>query len=414
MSDAAYVSMDDRFNQLRLSEGNPAHIQEEKQEEEKRPPALYAAPALPASSATSSFIPAYQPQSYSLSNAEYKDPSASSSSSAFPPSLLPNPTPLPLASMSRLYAGSSWRPEKALGEPVVIISRLSKSYTLPGRSETVQALKSIDLSLESSFYPILKGEFVMIRGPSGGGKTTLLNILGTIDEPSSGELTLLGENVDSRSPDSYLASLRLRKIGFVFQTFNLLATMSAFENVELPMTILGERSAKECKARAMQLLDMVGLQDRYAHLPSELSGGEQQRVTIARALSNEPELLLLDEPTGDLDTRNTVDIMDLILRVNQEQSTTCVMVTHNPDLECQTRTTLPDTAEDSAAGTGSRLCTDFAVASTFHCLLCVCAGYADRILYVEDGQFKKQAINRKQVRLDYISYMHYISSQRDG
>jgi ABC-type methionine transport system ATPase subunit len=121
----------------------------------------------------------------------------------------------------------------------------------------------------------------------------------------------------------------------VFQTFNLLATMSAFENVELPMTILGERSAAECKKRAMHLLDIVGLQDRYAHLPSELSGGEQQRVTIARALANEPELLLLDEPTGDLDTRNTVDIMDLILKVNQQQRTTCVMVTHNPDLECQ-------------------------------------------------------------------------------
>jgi len=116
----------------------------------------------------------------------------------------------------------------------------------------------------------------------------------------------------------------------------------------------------------------VGLQDRYGHLPSELSGGEQQRVTIARALSNEPELLLLDEPTGDLDTRNTVDVMDLIMRVNVEQKTTCIMVTHNPDLEC----------------------------------------YADRILYVEDGQFKKQAINRQQMKLDYVSYMHYINAQQ--
>jgi len=210
----------------------------------------------------------------------------------------------------------------------------------------------------------------MVIGPSGGGKTTLLNILGTIDEPTEGTVEILGEKVDGKSTDKYLANLRLRKIGFVFQTFNLLATMSAYENVELPMIILGELSAKESKKRALELLDMVGLQDRYGHLPSELSGGEQQRVTIARALSNRPELLLLDEPTGDLDTRNTVDIMDLILKVNLTERTTCIMVTHNPDLEC----------------------------------------YADRILYVEDGKFKKQAINTRQVQLDYHSYMHYINT----
>lgn len=182
---------------------------------------------------------------------------------------------------------------------------------------------------------------------------------------------LFGETVDKDSTDKYKADLRLRKIGFVFQTFNLLATMSAYENVELPMTILGNLKRKEAKHRALSLLDDVGLQDRYSHLPSELSGGEQQRVTIARALANEPELLLLDEPTGDLDTRNTIDIMDLILKINQEQNTTCVMVTHNPDLEC----------------------------------------YATRILYVEDGGFVRQALNRKQTKLNYELYMEYIESE---
>jgi len=138
------------------------------------------------------------------------------------------------------------------------------------------------------------------------------------------------------------------------------------------MTILGRLDKKQIKARAIDLLTSVGLQDRLSHLPSELSGGEQQRVTIARALSNEPDLLLLDEPTGDLDTRNTIEIMDLLLSVNLTHGTTCIMVTHNPDLEC----------------------------------------YADRILYVEDGRFKKQALNQYQSRLDFDHYMAYITTMQ--
>lgn len=214
----------------------------------------------------------------------------------------------------------------------------------------------------------------MIRGPSGGGKTTLLNMLGTIDKPTTGTVELFGNIIDSNSSDQYLSRLRLEKIGFVFQTFNLLATLSAFENVELPMTILGKLTPKQCRQRALKLLEMVGLQDRVMHLPSELSGGEQQRVTIARALANEPELLLLDEPTGDLDTRNTVDIMNLILDINHNRKTTCVMVTHNPDVEC----------------------------------------YADRILYVSDGQFQRQVINVRQTQLEYSSYINYLNIHDQG
>jgi len=140
------------------------------------------------------------------------------------------------------------------------------------------------------------------------------------------------------------------------------------------MTILGKLNAKERKKRAKHLLGLVGLQDRLAHLPSELSGGEQQRVTIARSLANEPEILLLDEPTGDLDTKNTIEVMDLLLSINQSQRTTCIMVTHNPDVEC----------------------------------------YADRILYVEDGRFKRQALNYSQTRLLYDHYIKFLNAVEGG
>jgi putative ABC transport system ATP-binding protein len=167
----------------------------------------------------------------------------------------------------------------------------------------------------------------MIRGPSGGGKTTFLNIVGTIDQPTSGVVNLFGKPVPfGPRSDGQLADLRLRSIGFIFQTYNLLGTLSAFENVELPMTMLGALSQSARAARARELLASVGLEDRMGHLPSELSGGEQQRVTIARALANNPELLLLDEPTGDLDVARTVEIMDLLLDLNQRQGKTLIMV----------------------------------------------------------------------------------------
>jgi len=262
--------------------------------------------------------------------------------------------------------------EKELGEVVVVLNHVKKQYSLEGREDVVNALEDIHVAPGSEFYPIRRGEFIMLRGPSGGGKTTLLNLLGTIDKATGGTVEILGKVVDNNSTDEYLSRLRLEKIGFVFQTFNLLATMSAYENVEIPMIILGKLSTSEIKQRTKELLTMVGLQDRMNHLPSELSGGEQQRVTIARALANEPELLLLDEPTGDLDTRTTIEIMDLILNINQRRKTTCVMVSHNPDVEC----------------------------------------YADRIFYIEDGKFVKQAINVKQTKLDYTHYIKYVNSQK--
>jgi len=212
---------------------------------------------------------------------------------------------------------------------------------------------------------------VIIRGPSGGGKTTLLNMIGTIDTASNGTVELFNNIINSKSNDSYLSRLRLETIGFVFQTFNLLATMTALENVELPMTLLGKLNRKQRRNRAKALLERVGLQDRMDHLPSELSGGEQQRVAIARALANNPKILLLDEPTGDLDSHNTVEVMNLLLDINfkgENGPTTCVMVTHNPDLEC----------------------------------------YADRILYVQDGEFQFQAYNLQQSPLVYEDYAAFL------
>merc|ERR1712048_1048687 len=151
---------------------------------------------------------------------------------------------------------------------------MGKQFTIKGREEVITALSGVTLARNSTFGPIRRGEFVMIRGPSGGGKTTLLNMLGTLDYPTDGTIEIMSSVVNSESSDRYLANLRLRKIGFVFQTFNLISTMSAFENVELPMTILSELSSLQRKRRSVKLLTMVGLRDRLEHLPSELSGGE--------------------------------------------------------------------------------------------------------------------------------------------
>ena len=242
MSDQDYLSIDDRFQQLRMTD--PAdNVREEKKQpsavDEYQPPQPVIHATYPTSLAYQPTVQEYKDeQKQHRSGFSYQQPSASAASS-FPPSILPNPVSLPLPSMTRLYASAPFQPTKELGEPRRHHQTTAEVLHTPGRTEVVRALKNIDLSTDTDFYPIMKGEFVMIRGPSGGGKTTLLNILGTIDEPTAGSIELLGQQVDASSTDSYLASLRLRKIGFVFQTFNLLATMSAFENVELPMTILG-------------------------------------------------------------------------------------------------------------------------------------------------------------------------------
>lgn len=267
--------------------------------------------------------------------------------------------------------------ESFFGEPIVICNQISKIYKLPGGDEEVRALNNICLDINSEFKPIRRGEFVIIRGPSGGGKTTLLNILGTLDSDFEGELIIMNEVITKKCTDTFLSSLRLKNIGFVFQSFNLISTMTALENVQLPLTIDNKISDEEKKKRAMMLLSRVGLEDRMEHLPSELSGGEMQRVAIARALSNHPDILLLDEPTGDLDSTSTIEVMNLLLSINKfdphkdnQNKTTIVMVTHNPELEC----------------------------------------YANRILYVQDGEFIKQAINEYQQALTVEEYLNYINS----
>ena len=172
----------------------------------------------------------------------------------------------------------------------------------------------------------------MLLGKSGSGKTSLLNIIGSIDRPTRGDVRVCGLQFRSSTTDSEFALLRRRKLGFVFQTFNLINSLSAVENVALPLILSGVSRA-QATARARMLLGLVGLQERCNHEPSQLSGGEQQRVTIARALANSPQLLLLDEPTGDLDSVNTDNIMAILFALNRIMGVTMVMVTHDPHLK---------------------------------------------------------------------------------
>ncbi len=232
-------------------------------------------------------------------------------------------------------------------KPLIQLKNIHKSYPLDGFD--LEILKGIN-------FEIAAGEFVAIMGPSGSGKSTLMNILGCLDTPTSGEYILDGENIEHLSGDQ-LAEIRNRKIGFVFQGFNLLSRTSAIENVELPMVYAGVAD-EERTERAEKALNSVGLHERMHHQPNQLSGGQQQRVAIARAIVNEAPIIFADEPTGNLDTKMSVEIMDLFTKLNKELRRTIILVTHEEDI----------------------------------------ALYANRIIKIVDGEIHSDVINTKRVQ----------------
>ena len=199
---------------------------------------------------------------------------------------------------------------------------LHKIYRLDGQAE-VHALRGVSLQVDP-------GEFLAIMGPSGSGKSTFMNLLGCLDTPTQGKLLIEGTEVSSLTPNQ-LADMRNKKIGFVFQNFNLLSRTSALENVELPL-IYGKVASTKRQKRAKEALARVGLQERMHNLSNQLSGGEQQRVAIARALVNNPALILADEPTGNLDTQTSTEIMNIVQDLNQNSGITIILVTHEPDI----------------------------------------------------------------------------------
>ena len=234
-------------------------------------------------------------------------------------------------------------------KPLIELKNIHKSYPLDGFD--LEILKGIDLTINA-------GEFVAIMGPSGSGKSTLMNILGCLDIPKSGQYLLDGHNVENLDADD-LATLRNRKIGFVFQGFNLLSRTSAMENVELPMVYAGiDDTTRAQKAKAA--LVSVGLGERLHHLPNQLSGGQQQRVAIARAIVNDAPIIFADEPTGNLDTKMSVEIMNLFTKLNKDSHRTIILVTHEEDI----------------------------------------ALYADRIIKIVDGEIHSDKPNNKKAKHD--------------
>ena len=212
------------------------------------------------------------------------------------------------------------------GSPVIKLKEINKIY----RTDEVetQALENVNLEVR-------KGEFLSIMGPSGCGKSTLLNIMGLLDEPTSGQIELCGQVIDPKMSDNRLAELRNKTLGFVFQSFHLIPTLNVLDNVQLPLIYRGMRSSERIRL-AKEVIERVGLSHRMKHRPTQLSGGQCQRVAIARAIIGNPEILLADEPTGNLDSKMGAEIMELLHRLNREDGRTIVMVTHNEQQAKQT------------------------------------------------------------------------------
>ena len=209
--------------------------------------------------------------------------------------------------------------------PILQVRKLVKTYTVG--EVIVRALRGADMDVQA-------GEFVAITGPSGSGKSTLMHILGCLDRPTSGQYILDGHDVSRMSKDQ-LAVIRNRKIGFVFQGFNLLSRTTALDNVELPLLYnsgTAKMKTSERHRRAKEVLEVVGLGQRMHHYPNQLSGGQQQRVAIARALINEPSIILADEPTGNLDTRTSIEVMDIFQTLNKDRGITILLITHEMDI----------------------------------------------------------------------------------
>ncbi len=212
------------------------------------------------------------------------------------------------------------------GEAVIRLTGINKIY----RTDEVetQALENVNLEVK-------KGEFLSIMGPSGCGKSTLLNIMGLLDEPTSGQIELCGQVIDPKMSDNRLAELRNKTLGFVFQSFHLIPTLNVLDNVQLPLIYRGVRSSERIRL-AKEVIERVGLSHRMKHRPTQLSGGQCQRVAIARAIIGNPEILLADEPTGNLDSKMGAEIMELLHKLNKEDGRTIVMVTHNEKQAAQT------------------------------------------------------------------------------
>jgi putative ABC transport system ATP-binding protein len=216
-------------------------------------------------------------------------------------------------------------PKSSSGEPLYSLKGVTRSFSKGG--VTVNALRGIDLD-------IARGETVSLEGPSGSGKTTLLQLLGALDSPTSGQIRFAGRSLEDES-DTVLTDIRSREIGFVFQQFNLIPTLSAEENVAIAM-VPRESSHVKRKARASELLGQVGLAHRLGHLPSRLSGGEQQRVAIARALANSPEVIIADEPTGNLDSTNSSEFLALLDDLQRQFGVTIIIATHDEGVAAHT------------------------------------------------------------------------------